>query len=126
MKLENISAAKPTRATSGRPGSLLTDRDWQTQFEIMKLYITPYPPSVNKLAGKGTRKIDRRNEFGDYRLATNWQEYASYINDVLKAIRSGKHDYCYYRYQLEDLLKFHHDDLRTEFHDWYWEVWLEN
>ena len=62
---------------------------------------------------------------GTYHGLTNWQSYCSYINDVLRNIRKGQVDYCYYIYQILDLLKFHYSDLKTKYCDGYWEVWLE-
>ena len=39
MTLEALKDVKPSRATNGRPSSTLTDKEWQTEFSIMKLYI---------------------------------------------------------------------------------------
>ena len=62
---------------------------------------------------------------GTYHGTTNWQEYCSFINDMLRNIRAGQVDYCYFIYQIMDLLKFHYNDLKTKYCDGYWEVWLE-
>ena len=45
---------------------------------------------------------------------TQWQRYCKYINSVLVAIRKGEVDYCYFVYQIQDLLKFEHDRLIAE------------
>lgn len=63
---------------------------------------------------------------GSYPGCTNYQEYCSYINDVLSNIRAGQKDYGYFIYQIMDLAKFHYHDLRTKYCDGYWEVWLEH
>ena len=62
---------------------------------------------------------------GEYYGTTNYQEYCSFINDILSNIRSGQIDYVYYIYQITDLLKFHYDTLKTRYCDGYWEVWLD-
>ena len=96
--------------------------------ELMKLYITPYPKSITRISPKYLRDIIRKNENGEikYDGKTSWQSYCAYINDVLSQIGLGNVDYCFYKYQIEQLLKFHHDTLKTRLCDgWYWEVWLE-
>ena len=79
------------------------------------------------MTGKYSKESGKWNEEtqGTYHGCTNWQQYCSYINDILSIIRSGQVDYCYYIYQILDLLKFHYDDLKTRYCDGYWEVWLE-
>ena len=64
---------------------------------------------------------------GIYHGETNWQRYVSYINDVLNTIEHGEHDYCYFIYQIDELLKFHKNDLATRYYeeDRYFEVWLD-
>ena len=126
--LEELKEMKLISNSSGRPSSTLTDEKWQKELSLRKMFVTPYGKDVKKLGGKFSKESDIWNDetMGEYRGQTNWQEYCSYINDVLKNIRSGQIDYCYFIYQIEDLLKFHYDDLRTKYCDGYWEVWLEN
>lgn len=124
MRLEDFKQLNFKRTLSGRPSSTLTDRDWQTEFKLMKLHIVPNDKSVTRMGGAGSRE-PRTNEETKYDGMTNWQSYCKYINDVLRTIRSGKRDYVYFKYQIEDLLKFHYDTLRTKYCDGYWEVWLE-
>lgn len=124
MKLHELKDIKPTRATHGRPSSTLTDKEWQNEFSLMKLYITPYNKKITRMGGKFSRGQEKVIEDREYDGVTNWQSYCSYINDVLRNIRKGNRDFCYYQYQLVDLLKFHYDDLRTRYCDGYWEVWL--
>ena len=127
MTLEKLREMKIVSNSNGRPSSTLTDKKWQKEFDIRKLFITPFPKDVNKLAGKYSKESGIWNEEtqATYHGKTNWQEYCSFINDVLKNIRSNQRDYCYFIYQIEELLKFHFSDLRTKYCDGYWEVWLE-
>lgn len=122
MNLETLKEIKPTRTMQARPSSTLTDKEWQNQLEAMKLYITPHKKSVTRMGGKFSKESGKQIE--NYDGITNWQSYCVYINDVLKNIRKGHHEYCYFGYQIIDLLKFHYDDLRTKYCDGYWEVWL--
>lgn len=125
MTLQCLKDIKPTRTTHGKPSSSLTDKEWQNEFSLIKLYTTPHNKSVTHMCGKYSRETGKGYEDKEYDGITNWQSYCSYINDVLKNIRNGKIDYCYFAYQIVDLLKFHFDDLKTKYRDGYWEVWLE-
>lgn len=113
---------------NGRPSETLTDKQWQKDFEIRKKFITPYSTNIKRLGGKHSKVSGIWNEetMGTYYGETNWQQYCSYINDVLKNIRKGEIEYCYYIYQIIDLLKFHYDTLKTSYCDGYWAVWLED
>jgi hypothetical protein len=125
--LEELKELKLISNTEGRPLPYLTDEKWQHEFNLRKGYIKPYPMSIRKLGGRYSRESGRWNTEtnGQYHGCTNWHQYCLFINDVLNNIRTGQIDYCYYIYQIMDLLKFHHDDLRTRYCDGYWEVWLE-
>lgn len=129
MQISRLTEMNPSffRMGSGRPEPGLTDKEWQEEFAIRKLYVTPYIQYHTKMGGRYSQDVRKRNEDenGEYKGATNWQRYCFYINSILSSIRSGEHDYCYYKYQIMDLLKFHHDTLRTRYCDGYWEVWLE-
>ncbi|MCM1325106.1 MAG: hypothetical protein NC094_10255 [Bacteroidales bacterium] len=127
MTLEELRKLKVISNTDGRPAANLTDEKWQLAFKIRKLFVTPHNKNIKKLKGQNATESGRWNQEtqGSYHGQTNWQEYCAYINDVLKNIRNGQIDYCYYVYQIIDLLKFHFDDLRTKYCDGYWEVWLE-
>lgn len=128
MTLEELMEIKIISNTNGRPLSSLTDEKWQKEFEIRKLFITPYKDgNIRRFGEKYTKEPIKWNEEtqGKYLGYTNWQSYCTYINDILRNIRSGQVDYCYYIYQILDLLKFHYEDLRTKYCDGYWEVWLE-
>lgn len=129
MQISRLTEMKPSffRMGNGRPEPGLTDKEWQEEFAIRKLYVTPYKQYHTKMGGRYSQDVRKWNEDknGEYKGATNWQQYCFYINSVLSAIRSGERDYCYYKYQIMDLLKFHYDTLRTRYCDGYWEVWLE-
>lgn len=128
MTLEELKSRKIISNTDGRPTNDLTDKKWQEEFEIRKLLVTPYKNGKKmKLTIPYSKESEKWNEEtqGTYYGCTNWQSYCSFINDILKNIRSGQVDYCYYIYQILDILKFHHDDLKTRYCDGYWSVWLE-
>lgn len=127
MTLEELKEMKIVSNTNGRPSSNLTDEKWQKEFNVRKLFITPHSKNIKKLGGQNSKESGKWNEEtqGTYHGQTNWQEYCAYINDVLRNIRSGQIDYCYYIYQIIDLAKFHFDTLKTRYKDGYWEVWLE-
>lgn len=127
--IEELKEMKLVSNTNGRPSSTLTDEKWQKEFNIRKLFVKPVNKNITKLGQKNatSRETGYWNEeiWGKYQGATNWQDYCSFINDVLSNIRAGQVDYIYFIYQIMDLLKFHYDDLRTKYCDGYWEVWLE-
>lgn len=113
--------------TKGRPLEGLTNAKWQEEFQIRKTYVTPVSPKIKKMQTRFSTESGLWNEEtqGTYYGTTNYQEYTSFINDVLRVIESGKHDYCYFIYQIMDILKFHYNDLKTKYCDGYWEIWLE-
>lgn len=128
ITLEQLRENRIVSNTNGRPSSTLTDEKWQKEFQIQKQFITPYEKKVRFLRGHYSAAMGTWNEEtqGTYHGQTNWQEYCSYINDILRNIRNGGTDYCYYLFQILDLLRFHYDELRTRYCDGYWEVWLEH
>lgn len=127
MTFEELREKKLISSTNGRPSSTLTDEKWQKEFNIRKLFVKPYDKSITKLGGKYSKESGMWNEEtqGEYYGATNWQEYCSFINDILKNLKTGQIDYCYYIYQVMDLVGFYYNNLRTKYCDGYWEVWLE-
>ena len=116
--LEELRRMKLISNSDGRPLDRLTDEKWQQEFSIRKLFVTPY-------SGKSNVKRMRMSILDNREDVTTWQEYCRFINDILTNIESGQVDYCYFVYQILDLLKFHYNDLRTKYRDGYWEVWLE-
>lgn len=117
--LEDFKKMKLVSNTEGRPPENMTDEKWQQEIKYRKIFISPYK-DITRLSAR-----ECRGNSASYHGETQWTRYAQYINSVLKNIRSGQVDYCYYIYQIIELLKFHYDDLRTKYHDGYWEVWLE-
>ena len=128
ITLEELREMKLVSNTNGRPSSTLTDEKWQKEFNIRKLFVKPVNKSVKRFGQKNSFSEEtgywNEETMGTYHGATNWQEYCSFINDVLSNIRAGQVDYIYFIYQIMDLLKFHYNDLRTKYCDGYWEVWL--
>ena len=127
MTIDKLRKMKLISQNNGRPSDSLTDEKWQEEFKIRKLLVQPYSGKIKILGGRYSRKVATWDEEknGEYKGASNWQEYCAFINSVLRSIRNGEHDYCFYFYHIMDLLKFHHDDLRTKYCDGYFEVWLE-
>ena len=127
--LEELREMKLISNTNGRPERTLTDEKWQREFEIRKFLVKP--TKAKRMGGKYSKEGGHWNSeaLGMYCGATNWQDYCSYINDVLKNIRAGQVDYLYFIFQIEELLRFHHKDLRTRYIPdggcGYWQVWLE-
>lgn len=129
MNLSEFQKLKDLRVisnTKGRPLETLTDEKWQEEFLIRKQYVTPCKIS-KKIDGTFKKESGLWNEEtqGTYYGQTNYQTYCAFINDVLRVIEAGEHDYCYYIYQIMDLLKFHYDDLKTIYRDGFWEVYLD-
>lgn len=106
---------------NGRPLDGMTDEMWQERFRYLKENVTPYDDDTKRL---GCGSHDKCS--GGYAYKTSWEGYRVYINDMIKNIKKGERDYCYYEYQVIELLKFFPDSLMTKFHGWYWEVWLEH
>ncbi len=127
MTLEELRELRLISNTNGRPSPSMTNEKWQKEFDIRKLFITPYPKNIKRLKREHSKESGIWNEetMGTYYGCTSWQSYCSYINDILDNIRSGQVDYCYYIYQIMDIAKFHFNNLKTKYCDGYWEVWLE-
>lgn len=129
MTLEELREMRLISNTNSRPSSTLTNEKWQKEFNVRKLFITPINKNIKRFGQKNAYSEEtgywNEETMGTYHGATNWQEYCSFISDVLKNIGAGQIDYCYFIYQIMDLLKFHYNDLRTKYCDGYWEVWLE-
>jgi len=122
MELLALHTLTLSRSTHGRPSPTLTDKTWQQELAIRKLHITLHK-NIKRLSGGFFKESTA--DLKEYHGTSNWQSYCAYINDVLRNIRSGKIDWCYFDFQILDLLKFHYDDLRTRYCGGYWEVWLE-
>lgn len=128
MTLEELREMRLISNTNGRPSSTLTNEKWQKEFNVRKLFVEPINKNIKRFGQKNAYSEEtgywNEETMGSYYGATNWQDYCSFINDVLSNIRAGQIDYCYFIYQIMDLLKFHYNDLKTKYCDGYWEVWL--
>lgn len=124
--IEDLKRMRLISNTDNKPSPTLTDEKWQKEFQIRKMFITPYPKNIKRMSGRYYKEIGKWNSEtqGKYDGCTNWQSYCAYINDVLSNIQSGQVDYCYFIYQIMDLVKFHYQTLKTKYCDGYWEVWL--
>lgn len=115
-----------TDRRTGRPQLHWTNQNWGVYFEELKKTVPPIlDPKVRRLPI--THLQLKAGE--EYRGETAYQSYCSFINDVLSTIRRGETDYCYFIYQIADLLQFE-PNLRTRLccEDRlcpYFEVWLE-
>ena len=125
--LEELLEMKLISNTNGRPPSYLTNEKWQKEFELRKTFLTPHPSNVKSLSSRYCQ--DNRivnSEENPYYGATNYQTYCLFINDVIKELRKGNVDYCYFIYQIEELYRFF-PNLKTLFieNGRYWQVWLD-
>lgn len=90
-----------------RPPNEYTNQEWQSDFEILKQTVTPAPE--NKMT-----VVPDTSSYGSYHGKTQYQNYCSFINNILKNIRRGEIDYCYYIYQIADLLKYEKERLEVQ------------
>lgn len=96
---------------TGRPPKGYTDYQWQKDLIYIRAVIKPSSFKRMKVIPES------HNFIGTYHGKTQYQYYCDFINDILSNIRRGNTDYCYYIYQIAELLKFEHDKLQAE--------WLE-
>lgn len=88
---------------AGRPRLEWTDRNWRIYFDGLKQIVRPIAdPKIRKLPVTHSQLQNGES----YKGETAYQNYCSYINDILTNIRLGNTDYCYYIYQISDLLRF--------------------
>lgn len=97
-----------------RPKAELTDESWQVEFELRRKFIKDHPQDKTRL---------KTNDFEGLTLNSF---YVEFINDSLKELKAGETIYCYYIYQIEELLKFHKNTLKTKYMPMYgcWAAWL--
>lgn len=76
----------------------MTNDEWQRAFAILKACNKPV--KVRKMS------VGSAAYNGTFDGETNWHSYVQYINSVLKVIRSGETDYCYFICQIKDLLLY--------------------
>lgn len=89
-----------------------SDSQWQLDFLDLKSKIKPcgfnMMPNVREVSETIYQK---------YHGKTQYQRYCDFINSILKNIRAGHIDYCFYIYQIAELLKYEHRNLNV--------TWLE-
>ena len=92
---------------TGRPPKNYSNAQWKEDFLLIKEHITQYDFD--------TITISQDVNFCDGSSNEDSEEYyyCSFINDVLVNIRNGQVDYCYYIYQISELLKYEYDNLKT-------------
>lgn len=80
---------------NSRKPQIQSNEDWQRQFEALR---------KNAIQAKcgSPLFVFRGND-----------SYVDFICGVLETIRTGNVDYCFFIYQIEDLLKFEKDQLQS-------------
>ena len=89
-----------------------TDNQWQSDFTDLKSQIKQCNSSLMPSIREVSETI-----YQEYHGKTQYQRYCDFINSVLKNIRGGHIDYCFYIYQIAELLRYEHDNLKV--------TWLE-
>lgn len=119
---------------NGKLDANTTNEQWQEYFAIMKQTIKQgrekrMKSCVAKIMVNGY-SIDI---FSHYDGETSYTSYCQFINGILRTIRGNSsnapaHDYCFYVYQIADLLRFEHDKLNVIWRqeDKCFEVWLDD
>ena len=102
---------------AGRPPENLTAELWQEIFEKFK-------------------KLPRRFGRGDFmpgscpnqdNNCSNYALYVRFINDILRNIRQGNEDYCYFLYQIRDLTEYEpHLESSYDEEGRYFKVWIKS
>lgn len=129
FSIQDLKDMRLFLSKKGRPTSNMTDEIWQQIFSRLKDTTTPIENGKNQKmkVSRHSRIIDA---FWDYELdcTTDWHRYCMFINSVLKDMRSGHKASCFFVYQIQELLKFHKDNLQTKYdqENKEWEVWLKN
>ena len=104
-----------------------TEKDWQeilnfTEEETVALvgYNNPHEIKGSRifvsLGSDNDNKSDEENKRTYYK---------KFISDISNNIKKGNIDYCYYDYQIKELLKYHPFNLQTRKCNGCIEVWLE-
>lgn len=128
MKLDDF---RHVSLTTGKPDSDMTDAQWQEYFSIMKL-MTKQGKEKKMKSSSAKLIVNGYSSECEYRGETSYARYCQFINSMLKTIRGNSselpaHDYCFYIYQIADLLRFEHDNLKVVWrqNDKCFEVWLD-
>lgn len=89
-----------------------TNNQWQSDFAILKSQIEQCDSALMPNIREASETV-----YQGYHGKTQYQRYCDFINSVLKNIRNGYIDYCFYIYQIAELLRYEHDNLEA--------TWLE-
>lgn len=87
--------------------STLNSKGWSLLFGLLKQNNIP---TYDKTMKKAPSAVIVNQHWGLSTSAdaeTSDSRYRNYINSILSNIRSGNIDYCYYIYQVRDLLRFY-------------------
>lgn len=97
-----------------QPSERMTNKQWQKYFADMKERVKQ---SLRGNADSDVFENAHKRNYGRYKL---------FIGDVLSSIRHGNMEYCFYACQIEDLLKYECDRLRTYYDQsgQFFNVWL--
>lgn len=125
-----LSNEQSVNLKAGKPDSDLTDEQWQLYFAAMKSQVKPKATTcMNTEYTPAT--VNGKPLKSEYDGDTMYMYYCEFINSVLDVIRGTddeppEHDYCYFIYQIAELLTFEHERLRTRYLPEYkcFEVWL--
>ena len=88
---------------AGRPRLDWDNSKWNIYFTALKQKVTPISDSKFRTLPVTRCHLQSGEE---YKGETSYQHYCNFINDVLTSIRMGEVDYCYYIYQIADLLRY--------------------
>lgn len=127
-----LKEMKMVNRAAGMPDPKMTDEKWQQYFLVLKLLVKQEKEKMMRQSNSGFiingQNMDDKVE---YKGDTSYSYYCRYINGVLATIRgrngnAPQVDYCYFIYQISDLLKYEHERLRTRYLPEYqcFEVWL--
>ena len=98
--------------SNGEPRGNMTDSQWEKCFNQLRK-MTRQSRHKNIVCrddlNKYFSKLYNNQELSDPSL----ERYSQFINGILKSIRGGKEDYCFYVYQVADLLQFEHEHLKV-------------
>lgn len=129
MKLKDLHEVS---LAAGKPKESMTDDEWQQYFYIMKL-LTTQSEQKHMRSTFPEMFINGQSEQSTYYGDTNYMHYCKFINSVLATIRGNsseppQRDYCYFIYQIADLLKYEHERLKSRYRPEYkcFEVWLDD
>jgi len=122
---------KRVNPRAAQPCCTWTDEQWQPYYSILKKKVPPIKDEKIRRSKLKTLCSEPRASTDPqpiYDGVTLYGRYAGFINDVLLNIRLGAVDYCFYIYQIAELLK-REPGLKTRLlnnnSSPYFEVWLD-